>query len=87
MADKNESTKRKSGSAMRDRIDKLLGDIESRFECESGRALVADYMRLLQLERELAEDAAECKAEINGTQSLISSGKAVVENGQPNNEF
>lgn len=40
----------------RERIHKLLSDIESRFESESGKASVADYIRLLQLERELDED-------------------------------
>ncbi len=42
--------------ATRERIHKLLSDIESRFESESGKASVADYIRLLQLERELDED-------------------------------
>jgi hypothetical protein len=40
----------------RERIHKLLSDIESRFESESGKASVADYIRLLQLERELDEE-------------------------------
>jgi hypothetical protein len=47
-------------SVTRERINRLLGDIESRFECESGRALVADYTRLLQLELELEDDSLEC---------------------------
>jgi hypothetical protein len=53
--------KRESGDrSARERINRLLGDIESRFECESGRALVADYTRLLQLELELEDDSLEC---------------------------
>jgi hypothetical protein len=38
------------------RVNKLLADIESRFESESGKASVADYIRLIQLERELDEE-------------------------------
>ena len=49
-------------SVAHEKINRLVGDIESRFECESGRALVADYIRLLQLELELEEDSLEhCK--------------------------
>jgi hypothetical protein len=57
MPDKNGIRKSKENCATHDRIDRLLGEIESRFECESGRALVADYIRVLQLELELAEDS------------------------------
>lgn len=41
--------------ATREKIHKLLADIENRFDSESGKASVADYIRLLQLERELEE--------------------------------
>ena len=37
------------------KIHKLLTAIENRFESESGKASVRDYIRLLQLERELDE--------------------------------
>jgi len=60
MADKPAKRENVDRSVARERINRLLGDIESRFECESGRALVADYVRLLQLELELDEDSLEC---------------------------
>ena len=41
--------------ATRERIHKLLTEIENRFESDSGKASVGDYIRLLQLERELDE--------------------------------
>jgi hypothetical protein len=56
MADKKQNRKSDDRRATKDRIHKLLTDIESRFESESGKASVADYIRLLQLERELEED-------------------------------
>ena len=37
------------------KIHKLLTAIENRFESKSGKASVTDYIRLLQLERELDE--------------------------------
>lgn len=60
MSDKPAKKDNVDRSVTSERINRLLGDIESRFECESGRALVADYFRLLQLERELDDDSLEC---------------------------
>ena len=42
--------------ATRERIQKLLGDIECRLEGETGKASITDYIRLLQLERELDDE-------------------------------
>ena len=54
MADVNK--KRIDRYATREKIQKLLGDIESRLEAESGKASITDYIRLLQLERELDDE-------------------------------
>jgi hypothetical protein len=56
MADKRKNRTITDRQGTRERIHKLLSDIESRFESESGKASVADYIRLLQLERELDEE-------------------------------
>ena len=54
MADVNK--KRIDRYATRERIQKLLGDIECRLEADSGKASITDYIRLLQLERELDDE-------------------------------
>ena len=46
----------RSGRTTKERIHKLLTEIESRLEADSSKASVADYIRLLQLERELEEE-------------------------------
>lgn len=56
MAERSKSRRNPERHATREKIHKLLTEIENRFEAESGRASVADYIRLLQLERELEED-------------------------------
>lgn len=56
MADKKKNHKQSVRLGTRDRVQKLLGDIEARLEAETGKASVADYIRLLQLERELEEN-------------------------------
>lgn len=56
MAEKKTDRRSAERHTTRERIHKLLADIESRFESESGKASVADYIRLLQLERELEEE-------------------------------
>lgn len=56
MADRTKNTKAVERHATRERIHKLLSEIENRFESESGKASVGDYIRLLQLERELDEE-------------------------------
>ncbi len=54
-----QSEDKKRGRATKERIQKLLTEIEDRLEADSSKASVADYIRLLQLERELdAEDEA-----------------------------
>ena len=47
---------KKRGRATKERIQRLLTEIEDRLEADSGKASVADYIRLLQLERELDEE-------------------------------
>ncbi len=66
MAEKKLNKRNEDRRATKERIHKLLTDIESRFEAESGKASVADYIRLLQLEREL-EEADEGPREIRVT--------------------
>ncbi len=61
MAERKENRKNDARRVTKDRIHKLLTDIESRFESDSGKASVADYIRLLQLERELEEEEDEPK--------------------------
>jgi hypothetical protein len=56
MAERKQNKKSDDRHATKERIHKLLSDIESRFESDSGKASVADYIRLLQLERELEEE-------------------------------
>jgi hypothetical protein len=56
MAERKQNKKHDDRRATKERIHKLLTDIESRFESDSGKASVADYIRLLQLERELEEE-------------------------------
>ena len=56
MADKKKNRKQSVRLGTRDRVQKLLGDIETRLEAETGKASIGDYIRLLQLERELDED-------------------------------
>ena len=48
------------------RIHKLLTRIENRFESRSARASVGDYIRLLQLERELEENEGPRVATVAG---------------------
>ena len=55
MADQLKSKRSTDRHATRERIHKLVTEIENRFESEAGKASVADYIRLLQLERELDE--------------------------------
>ena len=55
MAVRTKSKKNVERPGTRERIHKLLTEIENRFEEESGKASVGDYIRLLQLERELEE--------------------------------
>jgi hypothetical protein len=59
MAERKQNKRKEDRRATRERIHKLLTDIESRFESDSGKASVADYIRLLQLERELEEEDKE----------------------------
>jgi hypothetical protein len=59
MAERKQNKKNEDRRATKERIHKLLTDIESRFESDSGKASVADYIRLLQLERELEEEDKE----------------------------
>ena len=59
MAERKQNRKNDARRATKDRIHKLLTDIESRFESDSGKASVADYIRLLQLECELEEEDKE----------------------------
>jgi hypothetical protein len=61
MAERKQNKKNEDRRATKERIHKLLTDIESRFESETGKASVADYIRLLQLERELEEEDDEPK--------------------------
>lgn len=61
--------------ATRDRIHKLLADIESRFESESGKASVSDYIRLLQLERELDEEEAPKEIRVRWVETKRSSNE------------
>ena len=56
MTDRMKNRKRIDRFATRERIQKLLGDIETRLESDSGKASISDYIRLLQLERELEEE-------------------------------
>lgn len=56
MTERPRNKKRIDRHATRDRIQKLLGDIESRLESDSGKASINDYIRLLQLERELDDE-------------------------------
>ena len=64
MAEQSEDKKR--GRATRERIQRLLTEIEDRLEADSGKASVADYIRLLQLEREL-DDEDEAPRELRVT--------------------
>ncbi len=43
-------------NATRERVQKLLADIENRLDVDSSKASVGDYIRLLQLERELDDE-------------------------------
>jgi hypothetical protein len=54
--ERTKNRKRIDRHATRERIQKLLGDIEMRLESDSGKASISDYIRLLQLERELEEE-------------------------------
>ncbi len=56
MAERKQNKKTEERRATKERIHKLLTDIESRFESDSGKASVADYIRLLQLERDLEDE-------------------------------
>ncbi len=40
-------------------VRRLLAQIETKLKHETGKATVADFIRLLQLERELSEDEAK----------------------------
>lgn len=54
MGQKKHNRKR-AGNSTKEKIHRLLRDIEERMESEGGKASVTDYIRLLQLERELEE--------------------------------
>jgi hypothetical protein len=69
MAARVKSEKNTDRRATREKIHihKLLTEIENRFESESGKASVGDYIRLLQLERELEEDRGPGRPESRGS--------------------
>jgi len=55
MEDGKKQKKRAGPKGAKERMHKLLAHIENRFQSESGKASVTDYVRLLQLEQELDE--------------------------------
>ena len=73
MTEKGRDRKIKDRQATRERIHKLLADIEGRFESESGKASIGDYIRLLQLERELDEDEAPKEIKVTWVETKRSS--------------
>ena len=75
MAERRQHRKTTDRQATRDRIHKLLAEIESRFESESGKASVSDYIRLLQLERELDEEEAPKEIRVRWIETKRSSNE------------
>lgn len=73
MTEKTRDRRITDRQATRERIHKLLADIESRFESESGKASVGDYIRLLQLERELDEDETPKEIKVTWVETKRSS--------------
>jgi hypothetical protein len=59
-ANRKKSVRRSSQSRLkgsrRQRITKLLSDVEKRLDIENGKVTLADFIRLTQLERELEEE-------------------------------
>jgi len=53
---RTEDESKRRGRVTKERIQKLLDDIEDRLQAESAKTSIADYIRLLQLERELEEE-------------------------------
>ncbi len=61
--------------ATRDKIQRLLSDLEERLGAEGGKASVADYIRLIQLERELEEDEKPTEIKVTWVEPAESSAK------------
>jgi len=64
VADRTKNKRNADRHATQERIHRLLTKIENRFESESGKASAADYIRLLQLERQLEEDEGPQKISV-----------------------
>jgi hypothetical protein len=62
---KQKQSKHGEECTARQRIHKLLRHLEVRLESEQTKATVADYVRLLQLERELDENEGQREIKVS----------------------